>query len=238
MHIAMWSGPRNISTAMLRSWGSRPDTFVTDEPLYANYLLATGLPHPAREATLATQENDWRKVVSWLTGPIPQGKSLWYQKHMAHHLLPAMEGEWLERLQHAFLIREPSAMLVSLTEFIPAPTLRDTGLAQQWQLFEWVRQRTGLIPPVIDGNDVLRDPKGTLTRLCDALGLVFDDAMLRWEPGLRETDGAWAEVWYDKVAKTTHFGEPREEVVTVPEQLQPLYQECLDIYRRLSNHIL
>jgi len=234
MHIAMWSGPRNISTAMLRSWGSRADTFVTDEPLYAHYLEQTALPHPGRERTLATQDSDWRSVADWLTGPIPEGRSIWYQKHMAHHLLPGIALDWLDTLTHAFLIREPSAMLVSLTEFLPEPTLRDTGLAQQWQIFERVRARTGRVPPVIDGNDVLRDPQGTLLRLCEALGLAFDPAMLHWEPGLRATDGAWASVWYDKVIKTTGFGPPRDETVPVPPPLQPLYRECCALFERLS----
>jgi hypothetical protein len=236
--IAMWSGPRNISTAMMRSWGSRADTFVTDEPLYAHYLLRTGLPHPGREATVATQEADWRKVAGWLTGPIPEGRSLWYQKHMSHHLLPGMEGEWLDALNHAFLIREPSAMLLSLTEFIPVPTLRDTGLPQQLALFERVRAAGGRTPPVVDGHDVLRDPRGTLGRLCEALDVPFDAAMLAWAPGLRATDGAWASVWYDKVARTTGFGPPVEDRVAVPEALQPLYAECLRIYAELAPHRL
>lgn len=230
----MWSGPRNISTAMMRSWGNRPDCVVTDEPLYAHYLEVTGLPHPAREATLDKHESDWRKVTQRLIGPIPQDKPVWYQKHMAHHLTDDVGTEWLEDLTHAFLIREPSAMLVSLTEFIPKPKLTDTGLPQQLKLFTYVRDALGIPPPVVDGNDVLRDPRGTLTRLCEALGLTFHTDMLEWPPGLRDTDGAWASAWYDKVAKTTSFGPPRDETVEVPPELAKLYDDCLAIYKALA----
>lgn len=229
----MWSGPRNISTALMRSWGSRSDTFVTDEPLYAHYLKHTGLQHPGREATLAVHETDWRKITEWLIGPIPGDKPIWYQKHMAHHLVDDVGLDWLDDVTHAFLIREPSAMLVSLTEFLPKPTLADTGLPQQLAVFERVRADLGIDPPVIDGNDILRDPRSALTALCTALGQRFEPAMLAWKQGLRDTDGAWAPEWYTKVANTTGFGPPRDEVVDVPAALQGLYDECLDIYRRL-----
>lgn len=234
----MWSGPRNVSTAMMRSWGSRSDTVVTDEPLYAHYLVQTGLPHPARDATLAAHDADWRRVADWLTGPIPGGKSIWYQKHMTHHLLPDVGDAWLDDLVHAFLIREPAAMLVSLTEFIPRPTLRDTGLPQQLALFDRVRRTTRRVPPVVDGHDVLADPRVALERLCDALGVAFDPAMLRWEPGLRDTDGAWAPAWYGKVAQTTGFAPPPDEPVEVPAELRGLHDECVQIYNELSQYAL
>src|SRR5690606_14960142 len=147
-----------ISTAMMRSWGSRGDTAVTDEPLYAHYLAATGIDHPARERTLAHHETDWRKVTEWLTGPVPGDKPIWYQKHMTHHLVGDVGRVWRDAVTHAFLIRGPSAMPVSLTEFIPEPTLNDTGLPQQLTLFERIRGDLGIDPPVVDGNDVLREP--------------------------------------------------------------------------------
>src|SRR5690606_1924736 len=165
----------------------------------------TGLPHPGRDATLARHDADWRAVAAYLTGPVPGGRAVWYQKHMTHHLTADVGRGWLEHLTHAFLIREPAAMLVSLTEFIPEPRLTDTGLPQQLALFDDVRRRLGAVPPVVDGDDVLRDPAGTLSRLCAALGVPFDPAMLSWAPGLRDTDGAWAPVWYGKVAATTGF---------------------------------
>src|SRR5688572_18712403 len=130
LRIAMWSGPRNISTAMMRSWGNRPDTIVCDEPLYAHYLQQTQLPHPGSTEVIEHHESDWRKVVQWLTGPLPPGKSIFYQKHMSHHLLPNIELDWIAQLSNCFLIRDPKEMLASLVEFIPQPTLADTGLPQ------------------------------------------------------------------------------------------------------------
>jgi hypothetical protein len=238
LRLAMWSGPRNISTAMMRSFGNRPDTFVTDEPLYAHYLVNTKLPHPGAAETIATQENDWRKVVGWLIGPVPEGKSVWYQKHMAHHLLPNIETGWLDQVTNCFLIREPREMVTSLLEFIPKPTLRDTGMPQQWEIFQRVRDRTGKTPPVIDSADVLRDPAGVLTKLCGAVGLTFTDAMLTWPPGPRATDGSWAKQWYAKVEQTTGFGPYRPKEVDVSPSLTGLLGECETIYRRFHEHRL
>src|SRR5262249_9026534 len=141
--IAMWSGPRNISTALLRSWGNRPDTFVCDEPLYAHYLRATGLPHPAADEVIRRHEADWRMVVAWLTGDVPEGKSVFYQKHMSHHLLPQIDRGWLDRVDNAFLIRRPREVIPSLAKVLARPRLEDTGYPQQWEIFCQVRRRTG-----------------------------------------------------------------------------------------------
>ena len=173
LRIAMWSGPRNISTALMRSFGSRPDTAVTDEPLYAHYLAFTGVAHPGRDAVLAAHESDWRKIARTLTGPVPGGRAIWYQKHMAHHLLPAIERGWLESLTHAFLIREPEEMVASLHRTFPGATLADTGLAQQYEIFDRVAARQGRPPPVVLASEVLANPRAQLTALCAALGIPF-----------------------------------------------------------------
>ena len=173
--LAMWSGPRNISTAFMRAFENRPDTFVCDEPFYAHYLQMTGLPHPGREEVIASQETDWGKVAAWLTGPVPEGKSIFYQKHMAHHLLPDMGREWLSRVTNCFLIRDPRAMLRSLVAKYPNPALSDTGLPQQWEIFDRVRQETGRVPPVIDARDLLANPRALLRVLCDTLQIPFSD---------------------------------------------------------------
>jgi hypothetical protein len=238
MRIAMWSGPRNISTALMRSWGNRDDTFVTDEPLYAHYLAATGLEHPGRQETLAAHSSDWRAVVDWLTGPIPSGRRIWYQKHMAHHLLPMIDRGWLGQLSHCFLIRDPREMLASLVQFVPQPTLADTGLVQQVELFEEVRQRAGEPPPVINGRDVASDPRGILSSLCRRLGVDFQDAMLRWPAGGRATDGAWAPFWYDKVNASTTFAPPDRAPAAIPDRLADLYQACRPYYDSLAEHCL
>lgn len=232
--IAMWSGPRNISTAMMRSWGNRPDTYVCDEPLYAHYLLATGTRnHPGYAETIANHETDWRKVVSWLIGPIPEGKPVFYQKHMAHHILPDMDLDWVDSLTNCLLIREPREMLTSLVDFLPAPRLEGTGLPHQLWLFEHLREKLGEAPPVIDVKDMLEHPRKILGLLCEKVRVPFTDKMLHWEPGLRPIDGAWAPYWYEKVAQTTSFGTYRPKHVAVPQALLPLLEQCEKIYSEL-----
>jgi hypothetical protein len=234
-YIAIWSGPRNISTAMMRSWGNRADTYVVDEPFYAHYLLQTPYhdQHPGADEIIATYETDWRKVVSMLTGEIPQGKRIFYQKHMTHHLLEGMTLEWAAQVTNAFLIREPREMLVSLAKVLPNPQIDQTGLPQQLELFEYVRSITGSVPPVIDAADVLKNPRRMLTRLCEALDVPFDEAMLSWSPGRRETDGVWAKHWYDAVERSTGFEPYEPRTVTVPDSLSDLLKECESIYHTL-----
>jgi hypothetical protein len=218
---------------MMRAWGSRPDTFVCDEPLYAYYLKATGVPHPGADEVIRHHESDWRKVVAWLTGPIPEGKTVFYQKHMAHHLLPEIERTWMTSLTHAFLIREPREMLTSLIQVTPNPTLEDTGLAQQLTLFTWESSRTDKTPPVLDARDVLDDPRGALSALCEALDIPFTEAMLSWEPGPRATDGIWAKHWYAAVERTTTFQPYKPKPDPVPDHLSDLLELCNGIYKEL-----
>ena len=235
----MWSGPRNLSTALMRAWESRPDTAVVDEPLYAVYLAATGLDHPGRADVLAAQPTDWRTVAKTLAGPAPGGAPVWYQKHMAHHLLPSVERGWLDdpSFRHAFLIRDPASVVVSLDRVTPDPSLDDTGFPQQVELFERARQRGG-VPPVVDTADLLRDPQGVLRALCAALSLPFDPAMLAWPPGPRATDGVWAPHWYDAVWASTGFAPPRTATPDVPARLAPVVHAAAPLYRHLAAHAL
>jgi hypothetical protein len=226
--VAMWSGPRNISTAMMRSFGSRADTVVVDEPLYAHYLAVTGLDHPGRDAVLASQPNRWQDVAAALTGPLPAGAAVHYQKHMAHHLLPDMGRSWLGSLTHAFLIRDPAHVVASYARVRGEPTLADLGFPQQAEIF---RDFGG---PVVDAADVLRDPAGVLGRLCAALGLDFDPAMLRWPPGPRATDGVWAPHWYAAVEASTGFGPYDPGPVEVPDRLRPLVEAARPYYDELA----
>ena len=238
VRIAMWSGPRNISTAMMRSFGNRPDTVVCDEPLYAHYLTRVEVDHPGADEVIARHETDWRKVTAWLVGPIPDGKSVFYQKHMTHHLLDHIERDWVAELDNAFLIREPEEMLTSLAKVMPAPGLADTGLAQQVELFEWLARRTGRIPPVVDAADVLGDPKRVLAALCEALGVPFTQAMLEWPPGRRPTDGVWAKHWYGSVERSTGFRPYRPKGEPVPAALRGLLDDCRGLYQTLHRHRL
>jgi hypothetical protein len=231
--IAMWSGPRNISTAMLRAFGSRPDTAVTDEPLYAHYLKVTGVAHPGRDEVIAAHESDWRKVAAGLTGPVPEDKAIWYQKHMAHHLLPMIERGWLDRLTHAFLIREPDEMLASLVKTYPEAGLADTGLPQQCEIFDRVADRIGRAPPVVLASDVLKNPRAMLEALCESLGIPFLPAMLAWAPGPRTTDGAWAPHWYAAVEASTGFEAYRPRRIELTAALEALMDECRPWYEKL-----
>lgn len=199
LRIALWSGPASLATALMRSFGARADTQVVDEPLYAHYLRVTGLEHPGRAATLAGQSSDWRRVVRQLTeGELPAGKSVQFQKHRAPHLLDGLHGPWLERLTHAFLIREPGGQLAALFERFPGTSLADTGLPQQWSLFESLSQRLGETPPVIDAAELASDPSGQLAALCERLGLDFQTDMLKWPSGPRESDGPWGPEQYQR----------------------------------------
>ena len=235
LRIAMWSGPRNISTALLRSFGNRMDTFVSDEPLYAYYLAETGHEHPGHAEILAACECDWRKVVDELVGDVPGGYPVWYQKHMAHHLLPKVERDWLDGFANAFLIRDPREMLLSLDKITPDPGLEDTGLPQQVELVEHIRARTGQTPPVIDSRDVLEAPEPMLEALCTALDLDFLSEMLTWPPGRRETDGVWAPHWYGGVEESTGFEPYRARDAELPARLHEVYERCLEPYRALHD---
>ena len=239
LRLAMWSGPRNISTAMMRAWGNRPDAFVTDEPLYAHYLKVTGRVHPGGAETVAQGETDPAKVVAWLTGPVPGGKAVWYQKHMTHHLLPHLDRGWMRRLTNCFLIRDPREMLTSLVKHVPDMTLPDTGYAQQAGIFDLVRDwNGGRTPPVLDARDVLENPRRMLGLLCEALGVEFTDRMLSWEPGLRETDGVWAKYWYKEVEHTTSFRPYQPKAERLDPKFAPLLDECVALYERMYPHRL
>jgi hypothetical protein len=234
----MWSGPRNISTALLRSWGNRADTLVNDEPLYAVFLSETGYDHPIAAEIIDHYETDWQRVVAGLTGEIPGGRSIYYQKHMAHHLLPGMGRDWVLELENCFLLREPREMLTSLIKIIPEPGVDDTGLPQQLEIFRMVEDRIGKPPPVLDSRDVLEDPERLLALLCAELGVEFEDSMLSWPPGSRETDGIWAPHWYGEVEKSTSFRPYRPKDEEVPGRFEDVLRECIEIYQVLYEYRL
>jgi Sulfotransferase domain len=239
VRLAMWSGPRNISTAMMRSWGNRPDTFVCDEPFYAHYLQVTGRDHPTAAELIANGETDWRRVVERLTGDVPEGKRIFYQKQMTHHLLPEIDREWLGAVTNCFLIRDPAEAMVSYIKKNNDPALEDLGFVQQAEIFDWVRAETGAIPPVIDARDVLENPEKTLRLLCDAVRVEFVEEMLSWPPGLRETDGIWAKHWYGEVATSTGFRKPaRGKPEPVPDRLRCVYERLCECYARLYEYRL
>jgi Sulfotransferase domain len=237
--IAMWSGPRNISTAMMRSFEARGDTAVTDEPFYAAYLHRTGIDHPLRDEVLASQSTDPREVAAALVGPVPGGKPIWYQKHMTLHLLEGFERDWMSQVLNAFLIRDPPAVLASYAAKRTHVTLADLGFLQQRRLFEREAERLGASPPVVDAADILANPARTLERLCRALGIAYTASMLGWPRGPRPTDGVWAPAWYQSVERSTGF-EPRgvESAALLPPPLQRLADEAQPHYEALKAHCL
>ena len=236
LRLAMWSGPRNVSSALMRSWENRGDTVVCDEPFYAHYLERTGLPHPGAAEIIAHHENDWEQVVAELVGAVPDGKAIYYQKHMTHHLLPHMEGDWLDHLTHCFLIRHPKDMLLSLEKILDEIGLDDTGLPQQERIFRRAADASGEMPCVIDSRDLLDDPARILALLCERLGISFTERMLSWPPGKRETDGIWAKHWYGSVERSTEFLPFSEKSEKLPGRLEGIYESCLEIYQSMYPH--
>lgn len=236
VRIAMWSGPRNISTAMMRSFGNRPDTAVADEPFYAVYLAATGADHPMRAEVLAAQPQDWRVVAAAMTGPVPGAAQVYYQKHMTHHMLPLTGREWTAGLRNAFLIRAPEDVLLSYAEVRGMATLEEIGVPQQRDLFEREADRLGHAPPVVDSHDLLGDPRGLLGALCVALGISFSDTMLAWPAGRRASDGVWAPAWYGAVERSTGFGDPRPraKLADLPDELRRVADAARGDYERLA----
>jgi len=235
IRIAMWSGPRNISTAMMRSFENRPDTQVVDEPFYAAYLAATGLDHPMRDDVLASQPRDWRAVVSSLGA---FDGSVIYEKHMAHHMLPDFRLDWIADCRNAFLIRNPAEVLASYAAKRAEVSLEDIGVARQHEIFDREAQRLGFAPPVVLGADVLNNPRGMLAALCAAFDIPFREEMLAWPAGSRESDGVWAPAWYDSVERSTGFEAPQKpaypplpgDLLAIADQARPHY-EALERHR-------
>ncbi len=223
---------------MMRAWGYRADTFVVDEPFYAFYLNATGKKHPGANEVIAHGETDRRKIVEQLTGDVSGGKRIYFQKQMTHHLLPEIDRQWIVDLTNCFLIRDPREVISSYIKKNPESTLEDLGFVQQQKIFDFVRDKTGIVPPVVDAKDVLQNPERMLRLLCDAVGVEFDQAMLSWPPGLRETDGIWAKYWYDEVTRSASFQPYRPKNEPVPDRLREIYERCRECYERLYEHRL
>ena len=234
--IAMWSGPRNLSTAMMRAFSSRPDCAVCDEPFYAAYLAATGITHPMNTEVLASQPQDPHRVAADMLGPVPGGKTVWYQKHMAHHMIEGFPLDWMDGVTNVFLLRSPERVLASYAQKREDVALRDIGFAEQAMLFDRVAERTGEAPVVVDSEDVRRDPRGTLSALCSAIGLDFTDAMLSWPKGQHPDDGVWAPHWYGAIFDTTGFAPPDDKAIILPDHLRSIADEARPFYERMAAH--
>ena len=232
----MWSGPRNISTALMRSWESRSDTFVIDEPFYAHYLSVTNVDHPGRDEIVQSGETDQSVVSKGLISDIDDSCSIYFQKHMTHHMIPSVDREWMKDVVNCFLIRDPKDMILSYTKVNSNLSMHLLGLEEQYELFEYVTKINGRAPPVVDSKDILLDPRETLRLLCEKIGVVFSEEMLSWSKGVRDTDGIWAKYWYDNVINSTGFNTYTEKNEVIRDEYLQLYEDCLKIYEKLSKH--
>ncbi len=232
MKIAAWSGPRNVSTAMMYAFGARADCAVSDEPFYAAYLAATGLLHPMREEILASQPQDPAHVAAALGGPAPNGLPVWYQKHMAGHLLPGFPAAWADGCVHVHLIRHPTRVVASYAAKREMPTLEDIGYVQQAEL----HCRFGGV--VLDSVDIRARPEATLRALCAEIGLSFDPSMLSWPRGGHPSDGVWAAHWYDAVHRSTGFGRPEGALPELAGPPGELARKALRYYEALRSRAL
>lgn len=235
MKLSVWSGPRNVSTALMYSFRQRSDTVVVDEPLYGHYISTAGPGHPGEEEVLRTMDRDGGRVVrEVILGPCEH--PVHFFKNMAHHLRGLDRG-FLGSVTNVLLIRDPKEMLPSLAKQLPNPTLRDTGLAEQAEILDVMLQGDAE-PVVLDAKELLLDPPGVLRRVCGALRIPFEETMLSWPAGPKPEDGVWAKHWYKNVHSSTGFGRysPKEE--SFPERLEPLLEECLPLYERLRRYAI
>ena len=236
--IAMWSGPRNLSTAMMYAFAARRDCAVWDEPFYAAYLKATGIDHPMKEDVVAAGLSDPDGVAHACTGPIPQQQSLFYQKHMTLHMIPEFDRGFMHALTNVFLIRHPARVVASYAKKREAPTLADIGFTQQAGLFDEVAQNLGHAPIVISAETIRADPQQSLQTLCAALSISFTDAMLHWPAGPKPYDGVWAPHWYNAVHKSTGFEDPEGPLPNLAREDNRLIGLALRHYERLFRHRL
>lgn len=235
IRIAMWSGPRNLSTAMMYSFAARGDCAVWDEPFYAAYLKATGIDHPMTAEVIAAGEPDPARVAATCLGPVPEGQPIWYQKHMTLHMIPEIDRGFMRACRNVFLIRHPARVIASYAAKRENPVLADIGFVQQAALFDEVAAWSGETPLVVDSADIRANPRGTLGKLCAALGIPFSQAMLSWPAGPKPYDGIWAAHWYPAVHRSTGFDAAEGPLPDLPPDFARLTDQALPYYQRLRS---
>lgn len=236
--IAMWSGPRNLSTAMMYAFAARGDCAVWDEPFYAAYLRATGIQHPMTAEVIAAGETDPTRVAAACLAPIPQEKTLFYQKHMTVHMIPDFDRGFMRRLTNVFLIRHPARVVASYSKKRESPDLSDIGFVQQAALFDQVADWAGKAPLVIDSADIRANPLELLERLCTSLGIAYMDAMRSWPAGPKPYDGVWAPHWYGAVHRSTGFDGAEGPLPALPDDYAQLADAALPYYEKLAAYRL
>ena len=233
IYIAMWSGPRNLSTALMRSFENRTDTTVIDEPFYAHFLKQTNLNHPGRDEIISTQDSNWDSIVKRITGPIPQNKSIWYQKHMAQHNLEGCDITWIKNFQNCILIRDPKYVIPSYNKEHSLSDEKLLGYSQQLDLIQMLEDEKGVTPPIFDATDILKSPEQALKKICISVGISFSDKMLKWPRGKRKSDGIWAKYWYGNVENSSGFKPFQKKNIIIDKELIPLYDKCLEGYNSM-----
>jgi hypothetical protein len=238
MRIAMWSGPRNLSTAMMYAFAARGDCAVVDEPFYGAYLNATGIDHPMKDQVIASQSSDPAQVAAECTGPIPGNRTLFYQKHMTLHMIPAFDRALMRDLTNVFLIRHPARVVASYAKKREAPTLADIGFTQQAELFDQTADHLGHAPLVIDSGDIRDNPERALNRLCTALNIPYTTKMLHWDKGPKPYDGVWAPHWYNAVHTSTGFEDPEGPLPDLQGPFAELADQAMPYYQKLRAFLL
>ena len=228
--IAMWSGPRNISTALMRSFENRSDCFVSDEPFYSYFLYKTELKHPLSNEIIKYGLTDYNEIIKYITGPIPSSKNIWYQKHMAHHISAGANMDWIKKMENCLLIRHPSDVISSYSKKNEINSIQQLGYLQQIEIYEMLTKDLGIAPIIINAEDLLREPRKMLIEICKNLKIKFNDKMLSWPPGVRKTDGLWGKHWYKQVEASTGFKPYIKTNRIIPTKYQSLYDECIKYY--------
>ena len=229
----MWSGPRNLSTALMRSFENRSDCFVSDEPFYPFFLYKTGIKHPLRDKIIQSGETNYNKIVRYITGPIPHSNKVWYQKHMAHHILLDSNMDWIKKMKNCLLIRHPSDVILSYTKKSEIKNIEQLGYPQQVNIYKMLTKETQSIPIIIDARDLLINPEGMLRQICKKIKIDFDLKMLSWPSGTRETDGVWGQYWYKQVEASSSFKPFIETEKNISSKYMPIYNECMEYYNFL-----
>ena len=233
MIIACWSGPRNISTALMRSWSSRMDTFVSDEPFYAYYLKETKLEHPMHKEIIDKYSSNYNKIIKYLTGEIPENKKIWYQKHMAHHILDLKSIDWISNFENCILLRHPKEVISSYTKKNQLNSAEELGYPQQYEIINFLKKMNKSYI-VIDSKELLKDPKKSLSNWCRKTNIKFDKSMLKWRKGNHVNDGIWWESWYNKVIETTEFRQFEKKDINIENKFDSIYNESMKYYNYLK----
>lgn len=233
MKIACWSGPRNISTALMRSWSSRKDTFVSDEPFYAYYLKKHNYKHPMYKEIIEQYPNKYSEVVKTIISEIPSGKKYWYQKHMAHHLIDLENIDWIKKFENCILLRHPKEVINSYTAKNKLNSVEELGYPQQFAIVKFLEESKKRFK-IIDSKDLLKNPKEVLSDWCESINIKFDESMLYWKEGNHPNDGIWWKHWYDNVIKTSGFQKYQKKDITIENKYDSIYNKSLEFYNYLK----